>query len=427
MRIALLAAWLTVAALAPSQALAQNTSAAPAAQSDEQRVLATEDAYVAAEVRRDEAVLRKLVDDKFVYNSSQGTTSGKEELIQSVLKMSMVEQTLRERSVLLEGNIAFSFGTADLRFANPGKQETVSSLRYTAAWVKRDNQWRMLALQMQTRAAPAASANPLAAPKSSGPANGALIVDGGGATEPVVRRFVDLAGGRDARIVVLPTGASSIRFGPQNIIINPDWARDSVQWLQYEAYLKGLFGVDRVTVIHTRDRSKADSPAFVAPLSSATGVFLASGNSGRYADAYLGTRTLRELRALLDRGGVIMGTSAGAIIQGSFLVRGRPDKPLLMAPGRTTGFAFLKNVAINPHLTSAKRDAELINVVDAHPELLGIGIDDDAALVVRKNVFEVVGTGSVAIYDNVKREGSWYYWLRTGERFDLATWSRVQP
>ena len=62
-----------------------------------------------------------------------------------------------------------------------------------------------------------------------------------------------------------------------------------------------------------------------------------------------------------------MGTSAGAIIQGSFLVRGRPDKPLLMAPGRTTGFGFLKNVAINPHLTSAKRDAELINVADAHP------------------------------------------------------------
>ena len=121
-----------------------------------------------------------------------------------------------------------------------------------------------------------------------------------------------------------------------------------------------------------------------------------------------------------------MGSSAGAIIQGSFVVRGRPDKPLLMAPGRTTGFGFLMNVAINPHLTSARRDAELINVTDAHPEILGIGIDDDAALVVRKNVCEVIGAGSVAIYDNVKHDGgAWYYKLKPGDRFDLSTWSRI--
>ena len=152
MRIALLVASIAVAELAPSPALAQNTSAASAAQSEEQRVLATEDAYVAAEVGRDEAALRRLVDDRFVYNSSKGTTSGKEELIQGVLKMSMVGQTLSERSVLLEGNIAFSFGTAELRFAGPGKPETTSSLRYTSAWVKRDGQWSMIALQIQARA-----------------------------------------------------------------------------------------------------------------------------------------------------------------------------------------------------------------------------------------------------------------------------------
>jgi cyanophycinase len=97
-----------------------------------------------------------------------------------------------------------------------------------------------------------------------------------------------------------------------------------------------------------------------------------------------------------------------------------------MAPGRTTGFGFLTHVAINPHLTSAMRDAELINVVDAHPELLGIGIDDDAAILVRGNVFEVIGTGRVAIYDNVRRRGSgWYYYLNAGDQFDLATWTKT--
>jgi cyanophycinase len=67
----------------------------------------------------------------------------------------------------------------------------------------------------------------------------------------------------------------------------------------------------------------------------------------------------------------------------------------------------------------------LVNVVDAHPELLGIGIDDDAALLVRKNVMEVIGAGRVAIYDNIRREGSWYYWLKPGDKFDLSTWTKI--
>lgn len=269
----------------------------------------------------------------------------------------------------------------------------------------------------------ALSAVTLHAQKSSGPAAGTLIVDGGAATEPVVRRFVELAGGHEAKIVVFATGPSSLRFGPQNTILNPDWPRDRPEWTAYQDYMKAWLGVASVQILHTRDRAVANSETFVAPLRSAAAVYLISGNAGRYVDAYLGTRTQTELSNVLARGGVIFGSSAGAIIQGSFVVRGRPDKPLLMAPGRTTGFGFLRNVAINPHLTSAQRDAELVNVVDAHPEILGIGIDDDAALVVRGNVFDVIGTGKVAIYDNVRHEGAWYYWLKPGDHFDLATWT----
>ena len=265
----------------------------------------------------------------------------------------------------------------------------------------------------------------LGAQKSAGPASGTLIVDGGGATEPVVRRFVELAGGQQARIVVFATGPSALRFGFWNTILNPDWPRDRKEWTQYGAHLKRWLGVDHVQVLHTRDRSVADADAFVAPLKSATGVYLIAGNAGRYADAYLGTHTQAELTAVLARDGVIFGTSAGAIIQGSFVVRGRPDKPLLIAPGHTTGFGFLANAAVNPHLTSAQRDAELVNVVDAHPGILGIGIEDDAALVVRRNMFEVIGTGRVAIYDNVPRDGSWFYWLNSGDQFDLSTWTVV--
>ena len=126
-----------------------NTSVTP---TEEQRVLAAEDEYVAAEVTRDEATLRRMIDDRFLFNSSKGMTTGKEELVQSILKMAMVGQTLRERSVLIEGDIALVFGTAELRFAVPGKEASVSTLRYTSTYVKRQGQWRMLALQMQQKA-----------------------------------------------------------------------------------------------------------------------------------------------------------------------------------------------------------------------------------------------------------------------------------
>lgn len=121
-------------------------------QDEAKRVLAAEDEYVAAEIARDEAALRRLVDDRFVFNTNRGTTIGKEELIKRVLAMKMVGQTITERSVLIEGHVALIFGTAELKFASPGKPETVSTLRYTSTFIKRDGQWRMLALQMQERA-----------------------------------------------------------------------------------------------------------------------------------------------------------------------------------------------------------------------------------------------------------------------------------
>lgn len=143
----------TVAAAvcAPIESFAQQTPTPSGVTAEEQRVLSVEDEYIAAEVSRDEQALRRLVDDKFVHNLPDGTTSGKEELIQAVLKLRMLGQTARERSVLIEGELALVFGTADLRFADPGKEDKVSSLRYMSTYVKRNGKWRMLALQMQQR------------------------------------------------------------------------------------------------------------------------------------------------------------------------------------------------------------------------------------------------------------------------------------
>jgi len=256
---------------------------------------------------------------------------------------------------------------------------------------------------------------------SIGPAKGSLVISGGDLTKEVIQRFVNLAGGPDAEFVYIPTAASSIKLPSGFIFDPPNTATPAPNTREFEQELSKLFGVKHITVLHTRDRTVANSENFVRPLATAKGVWLSSGNPGRLADTYLGTLTQREIEAVLNRGGVVGGNSAGAIIQGSYIVRGRPDKPLLMAQGHERGFAFLKNVAIDPHLTEQKREAELVNVVDAHPELLGIGIDETAAIVVQSDVFEVIGAGRVAIYDNVKHDGNWYYWLTCGDRFDLRS------
>ena len=152
MRYAFLAAMVASTALGQSTSYAQVMTTNVSQQTEEQSVLAAEDEYIAAEVTRDEAALRQLVDDRFAFVSSKGTITGKEELIQSILKMAMVGQKIRERSVLVEGDIAIIFGTAELRFADTGKEDATQNLRYTATYVKRQGRWRMLALQMQQRA-----------------------------------------------------------------------------------------------------------------------------------------------------------------------------------------------------------------------------------------------------------------------------------
>jgi cyanophycinase len=253
---------------------------------------------------------------------------------------------------------------------------------------------------------------------------GTLILSGAGSSREsfgtgVIERFVLLAGGPNANLVYIPTAASELRLDSGLIYTPPDSDVEAANTKEFEQDLAKMFGVKRITVLHTRNRKTANSVSFVEPLRKANGVWISGGNAGRLADAYLDTRTQREIKAVYERGGVVGGQSAGAIIQGSFIVRGRPDKPVLMANGHERGFGFLKNVVINPHVITAKREDELVNVVDAHPELLGIGIDEKAAILVQDDQIQVMGDSKVAIYDNQRHERKWYYWLSPGDKFDL--------
>jgi cyanophycinase len=256
-------------------------------------------------------------------------------------------------------------------------------------------------------------APPLAA-QEIGPANGALVIVGGGRLDAaILERFLALAGGADVPIVVIPTAGGG----------------DA-----YDQYWVGLgelkaAGATRLTVLHTTDRSVANTDPFVQPLREARGVWFPGGRQWRLADAYLGTRVHEELRALLARGGVIGGTSAGATIQGSYLARGDTRSNTIMMGDHVEGMAFLRNVAIDQHLLRRNRQFDLIEIVQAHPELLGIGIDENTAIVVRGDRFEVMGAGYVAIYDHERQldTGGQFYFLAPGDRFDLKTRLAERP
>jgi cyanophycinase len=244
-----------------------------------------------------------------------------------------------------------------------------------------------------------------------GPRDGSLVIVGGGQTGPeITRRFVTLAGGKDADVVVIPTAAEN----------------DPVDVKRVAEGFARAFGFKNVTVLHTRDRAEADSEGFVAPLKKARAVWFNGGRQWRIVDSFLGTRTQREIEAVLERGGVIGGSSAGATIQGSYLVRGARDgNDILMAKGYEQGFGYLRGVAIDQHILPRKRAADLVQVVGAHPELLGIGIDESTAIVVEGDRFEVIGRGVVGIYDGKNHDGRRYYFLAPGERFDLKERHRL--
>jgi len=121
--------------------------AAPAL-TEEQQVIATESEWVQAEIHRDAAVLGRVLDDRFLVNSSTGKLSDKPTVIADVLGWKMTSQTITDRTVVIDGDTAIVFGTANFRFAVEGQDDEVSAGRYTTTYIKRDGQWRALALQM---------------------------------------------------------------------------------------------------------------------------------------------------------------------------------------------------------------------------------------------------------------------------------------
>ncbi len=253
----------------------------------------------------------------------------------------------------------------------------------------------------------------LVSSQTIGPQNGKLMIVGGGPANPLVEKFVDLAGGKDAKIVVIPTADEKDDY-------SEDW---------YFTNTIKEAGASEVVVLHTRDPKVANKEDFIAPLKEASGIWFTGGRQWRLVDAYMDTKVVEECRNVLARGGIIGGSSAGATIQGSYLARGDTKSNTIMMGDHEQGFAFLKNVAIDQHLLARNRQFDMFEILKQKPELLGIGLDESTGILVEKDTFEVIGKSYVAIYDGKfwRRDGNpvvpkmqSFYLLKEGDKYDMG-------
>jgi cyanophycinase len=208
---------------------------------------------------------------------------------------------------------------------------------------------------------------------------GSLVIAGGGLLPAAVRdRFLKLAGGSRARLVIIPPASPSVDGRPL------EEHSSCAAWLDLAGRVESL------VFLHTRQPEKANEASFVRPLTTATGVWLTGGDQALLIDAYRGTAVQRELHHLLARGGVIGGTSAGAAVMSDPMIRGGNPVAEL---GR--GFGFLPGVIVDQHLSERQRLPRLQGAVDQFPGCLGLGIDEQTAVVVQGRVATVLGERQV--------------------------------
>lgn len=210
---------------------------------------------------------------------------------------------------------------------------------------------------------------------------GTLVICGGGRLpERIMSQFIQLAGGKDAVLVVIPTAGSDEGI---------DEEATAARWIES--------GIKNVSVLHTRDREQADDPAFVRPLQEATAVWISGGQQSRLADSYANTLVEDELLNVLKRGGVIGGSSAGAAIMSHVMIAGGRSEPSIKE-----GLPLLEHAIVDQHFLRRSRVERLCAAVEQHPDCIGLGIDEGTAVIVKDRIGTVVGDSYVVTIDAQK-------------------------
>ena len=243
---------------------------------------------------------------------------------------------------------------------------------------------------------------------------GTLIVSGGGEVpDEVAEQFIEAAGGPDAAIVVVTT-ANGERLSPE---------AKQVAWL-------AAAGAKDIHLVHPRTRTDTEAPALLALLKKAGGVWFTGGRQWRLVDAFQDSPAEKEFHDVLARGGVIGGSAGGASMLADYLVRGGPlSNKEITAEGYEEGFGFLKGVAIDPFFTQRNRFADMASLKKVHPHLVGLGIDEGMAVIIKGRALEVVGRNQVIVYDRHEpgEAEKGFKFLYAGDKYDLASRERLGP
>ncbi|MBM3305042.1 MAG: cyanophycinase [Candidatus Aminicenantes bacterium] len=227
----------------------------------------------------------------------------------------------------------------------------------------------------------------------AGPQGRLFIVGGGDRDAPLMRRFVELAEGFGTGRIVVFTMASGVplEVGPETV-----------------AELRSLGAAE--VVFHQLTRDEAMDPASAALLDGAGGVWFSGGDQSRLTAALLDTPLHARLRELYRSGGALGGTSAGAAVMSEVMITG--DEKRQSAEGRewstieadnvvtTRGFGFLPGVIVDQHFIARRRHNRLLSLVLEDQDLIGLGIEESTAVLVRPDGrFEVLGENQVIVYD----------------------------
>lgn len=239
--------------------------------------------------------------------------------------------------------------------------------------------------------------------------NRGYVIPIGGAEEKIdnpeiLKKFVELAGGRDARICVIPTASRLEDTGDR-----------------YIKLFRELGAGDAVS-LPIAERSDAQDETHLDDINNATAIFITGGNQLRLSTILGGTPVAKAIRQANARGAHVGGTSAGAAIISQHMIAGGnvgivpTEDGVSLAPG----MGLINTVVVDQHFNERNRLARLLSAVSYNPFLVGIGLDEDtAAFIDHNNVFSVVGSGAITVVDPSDIEYSSMAEARRGEALTL--------
>jgi cyanophycinase len=204
-------------------------------------------------------------------------------------------------------------------------------------------------------------------------------------TKRILGKFIALAGGEEARVVVVST-ASMLGDATTERYVS----------------LFAELGAARLTGLRQEKRAEAEDPAIASALSDATGVFLTGGNQLRLTSLVAGTRLDSAMHLAHDRGAIIAGTSAGASALATHMLAfgdsgATPRHGIVQL---AAGLGLVRDIVVDQHFEQRTRLGRLLSAIAQSPSLVGLGLDEDTAAILYANrIMEVIGRGAVTVVD----------------------------